>query len=488
MNILRARAGTRTMLTVMFGLVLSGALSGCSGSGTSSSTPATNHAPSITSAVAASVVENSVGVAYQASATDSDGDPVTLSLSGTDAARFTISGTGEVRFASPPNFERPTDSDGDNVYSIQLVASDGKATASQAVTITVTNSKEGVDVQRIATGFDHPVSIVTMPGQSQLMVAERSGALYIYDPATQQRTLYAAVDGVTNADGQGVLSIAARPDFATRHTVYALVAHPGGLAVREIYNATNWAEFGIGSHALYANDVGGWLGFGPDGRLYAAIGDAGGTADPSGSAQGSGSPFGKVVTFSALEFDLYAGAAPLPPITTTLLARGLHYPIGGSFYAGGLLLPDRGQSQREEVNALPLTAGTVDNLGWPYREGTSLVTAGEPAGLIAPVLEYSHGSGPLMGQQIIGGLVYQGSNASLAGTYIFLDASGAIFTVPLTSLQRGSTAAASIFERRDLDFTPASGTITQPVSLVQDATGAVYIACDNGDIFRVIAS
>lgn len=140
------------------------------------------------------------------------------------------------------------------------------------------------------------------------------------------------------------------------------------------------------------------------------------------------------------------------------------------------------------MNALPLTAGTVDNLGWPYREGTSLVTSGEPAGLISPVLEYAHGSGPLMGQQIMGGLVYQGVNASLAGAYVFVDASGAIFTLPLTSLQRGSTAAASLFERRDLDFTPASGTITQPVSVVQDATGAIYIACDNGDIFRVTAS
>lgn len=485
MKILRACAGTRTISTAMLGLILSA----CSGSGTSGSTPgATNHAPSITSAPAASVVENNAGVIYQASATDPDGDPVTFSLSGTDAARFSISATGEVRFASPPNFERPTDSDGDNVYSIQLAASDGKATASQAVTITVTNSKEGVSAERIATGFNHPVAIVTIPGQSQLMVAERSGALYFFDPATGLRTLYASVDGVTNADGQGVLSIAARPDFATRHTVYALVAHPGNVAVREIYNATNWAEFSIGSHTAYANDVGGWLSFGPDGRLYAAIGDAGGTADPSGSAQSSGSLFGKLLTFSALEFDLYAGAAPLPPITTTLLARGLHYPIGGAFYAGGLLLPDRGQSQREEVSALSLTAGTVDNLGWPYREGTSLVTAGEPAGLIAPVLEYPHGTGTYAGQQIVGGLVYQGGNASLAGTYIFLDASGAIFTVPLTSLQRGSTATTSLFERRDLDFAPASGTITQPVSVVQGATGAIYIACDNGDIFRATAS
>jgi len=490
MDRLRGGALKRNTVAALLGL----ALSACGGSDTSTPTPTptpTNHAPTITSAAAASVVENSVGVIYQGSATDPDGDPITLTLSGTDAASFTISSTGEVRFASPPNFERPTDADANNVYILQLTASDGKASVSQAVTITVTNSKEGIDVQRVVSGFNHPVSIVTMPGQSQLMVAERSGAIYIYDPATQMRTLYATVDGLTTAAGQGILSIAVQPDFATRHIVYALVAHNGGVGVRQIFNnggPTGWLEFNIGAHTAYSNDIGGWLGFGPDGMLYVATGDAGGTNDPSGSAQDSASLFGKLLSFSPAAFDAYSGASVPPPIKAKLLAQGLHYPSGGTFYANGLLLPDRGQSQREEVNALPLTVGTVDNLGWPYREGTYVNLAGEPAGLVSPVLEYPHGSGTYAGQQIVGGFVYQGSNASLTGTYVFLDASGAVFTVPLVSLQRGSTFAASDFERRDLDFTPASGTIAQPVSVVEDGTGAIYIACDDGEIFRVTAS
>jgi hypothetical protein len=460
------------------------ALGSCGGAG--SSTPA-NPALVITSPSATSVVENSNGVVYQATATDANGDPVSFSLSGSDAARFSISNMGEVSFVSPPNFERPTDTEGDNVYTIQVSASDGKATVSQAVAITVTNSKEGVDVQRVATGFIHPVSIVTMPGQSQLMVAERSGAIYIYDPATQQRTLYATVEGLTADAGQGILSIAVQPNFTTRHIVYALVARGGTVAVRQIFNnggPTSWLEFNVGAHTSYSNDVGGWLGFGSDGLLYVATGDAGGTSDPSGSAQNSASLFGKLLSFSPAAFDAFSGASVPAPIVPTLLARGLHYPIGGSFYTGGLLLPDRGQSQREKVSALALTAGTVDNLGWPYREGTYINLAGEPSGLIAPVLEYEHGNGTYAGQQIVGGVVYQGSNVSLAGTYVFLDVSGAIFTVPLASLQRGSTAPTSAFERRDLDFTPASGKITQPVSVVQGAAGAIYIACDNGDIFR----
>lgn len=484
---LRVRASKRAISITALTL----GLSGCGGSDGSGPPPApANRAPGITSATSVSVVENSAGVTYQATATDPDGDPVTLSLSGTDAARFTISGTGEVRFVSSPNFEKPTDADADNAYSVQVSASDGKATASQAVTITVTNSKEGVTVQRVASGFSHPTAIVTIPGQSQLMVAERSGAIYIYDPATQQRTLYASVEGLTAAEGQGILSIAVQPNFAVRRIVYALVARNGGVAVRQIFNnggPTSWLEFSIGQHTRFANNVGGWLGFGATGLLYVATGDAGGVNDPSGSAQSSASLFGKLLSFTTASFDAYSGASVPEPIRPTVLAQGLQYPIGGTFYSNGLLLPDRGQAQREEVNSLPLTPGSIDNLGWPYREGTSIVTAGEPAGLVSPVLEYAHGSGIYAGQQIVGGLVFRGGNASLAGAYVFLDASGAIFTVPLSSLNRGSTASTSVFERRDADFAPPSGAIAQPTSVVQDSTGAIYIAADNGDIFKATA-
>lgn len=140
------------------------------------------------------------------------------------------------------------------------------------------------------------------------------------------------------------------------------------------------------------------------------------------------------------------------------------------------------------MNALTLNPATIDNLGWPYREGTAVVAAGEPAGLLPPVLDYPHGDGLYAGRQIVGGLAFRGSNVSLAGTYLFVDSSGAVFTVPLASLQRGSTVAASSFERRDLDFTPATGTLTRPLAVVQDNSGAIYFACDNGDIFRATAS
>ena len=104
-------------------------------------TPEQDGPPSITSAATASVAENETGVVYQATATDPDGtSSFTWTLGGADAERFTVDASGAVRFATPPDFERPADAGGDNVYDITLTANDGAAdSASRAVAITVTN-------------------------------------------------------------------------------------------------------------------------------------------------------------------------------------------------------------------------------------------------------------------------------------------------------------------------------------------------------------
>ena len=92
-----------------------------------------------TSPATASVAENQVA-AYEAAAADADGDPLLYSLSGTDAALFTIdANTGEVRFMAAPDFEMPGDDDGDNVYDITVTASDGTNGTNHNVAITVTD-------------------------------------------------------------------------------------------------------------------------------------------------------------------------------------------------------------------------------------------------------------------------------------------------------------------------------------------------------------
>src|SRR5947208_3410777 len=123
----RRRANLATSLALAV-LLLAPACSGggSGGSGTPTPTPTPgNQPPAFTSARAASVVEN-VTDAYQATASDPEGNALTWSIAGgADAARFSITSTGLVRFVSPPDFEAPADSGQDNIYDVQLGVSDG---------------------------------------------------------------------------------------------------------------------------------------------------------------------------------------------------------------------------------------------------------------------------------------------------------------------------------------------------------------------------
>ena len=110
-----------------------------------------NEPPVFDSPNSAIVPENlSVGsVVYTAVANDPEGDTLSYSLSGTDAALFTIDPvTGAVRFKAAPDFENPVDDGKDNVYDIIVTATDGDGTdrksTDHAVAITVTDAYDEI--------------------------------------------------------------------------------------------------------------------------------------------------------------------------------------------------------------------------------------------------------------------------------------------------------------------------------------------------------
>ena len=107
-------------------------------------------APVFTSPATASVAENQTE-AYTARATDEDrGDTLTYSLSGTDAALFTLDpNTGVVSFVAAPDFEAPGDAGGDNVYDIIVTATDGANETEQAVAITVTDAYDPFELSTL---------------------------------------------------------------------------------------------------------------------------------------------------------------------------------------------------------------------------------------------------------------------------------------------------------------------------------------------------
>ncbi len=102
-----------------------------------------NDAPELTLAATASVEENTTAVTT-ASAFDVDGDQVTFSLSGDDAALFAIDADGVLTFKDAPDFETPADADGDNTYDVTVTASDGALSDSADIAVTVTDVDEGL--------------------------------------------------------------------------------------------------------------------------------------------------------------------------------------------------------------------------------------------------------------------------------------------------------------------------------------------------------
>ena len=68
-----------------------------------------------------------------------DDDAVTYALGGADAGLFTIDTDGNLSFLNAPDYENPGDSDGDNVYEVEVTASEGSDSETKVLTVKVTN-------------------------------------------------------------------------------------------------------------------------------------------------------------------------------------------------------------------------------------------------------------------------------------------------------------------------------------------------------------
>ncbi len=472
-------------------------LAGCGGGGGNTPPPPApvNQTPAFTSGNSATVVENIAPGVYRAAATDPEGSAVSFSISGgPDAARFNIQPDGLLSFFVPPNFDLPTDADLNNVYLVEIAASDGQGRSIITVAVTVTNSKEGVSVRRIATGFVNPASM-SVSSDTHLLVAEKNGAIYLFNLQNGTRQLLAQIPSV---DGQGVLSVAANNSAGPDLSFFVMYTSNGFVVVQEYVRSFSpngpYVPNNFGPVlAIPAPDYagGGWIGFDFQTRLLIATGDAGGAGDPTGSAQNASSRLGKVIR-AAPNPDPFAGATPTFYLLTDI-AKGLHQPVGGYADSGGLLIGDRGQAVADEIDYLTANQlapnQSVFNFGWPFKEGFRIVQGTPPADVVDPLTDYARASGAAV-QGNVGGAI-AGSNInpvpSIAGHYIFADRSGAIFGFPTTPSVQTIFYARTTTERRTADFAPNVGAIDQPAGVVADSLGHLYILDGDGEIFSVEA-
>jgi hypothetical protein len=470
-----------------------------------------NSPPSFTSSAAASVAENTAGTVLTASASDPDGNPLTFSIGGgADAGLMQVTAGGALSFRTPPDFEAPTDANRDNVYEVTLSVSDGQASTTQAVRITVTDNAAGsFAVRRVGSGFASPLFLTAMPDNSgRVLVVERAGRIRILNPATGAiaGTPFLDITGQVSIDGErGLLAVALAPDYMTSGRAYVyLTALDGSVQLRRYTSA------GANRDALDAtsgdlllsiahprnNHNGGWLGFGRDGLLYMATGDGGGGGDPDMNGQNRTTLLGKMLRLDVARDDFpgdpsrdygipsgnpFAGGGGAGEVWLF----GLRNPFRNSFdrATGELWIGDVGQGAVEEVDRVQITQGGL-NFGWPLYEGTQPYSGNVSAGLTMPVTEYAHGSGPLQGFSITGGFVYRGPIEPLQGLYIFADfVSNNIWTVPSASLVPGSTAPSSSFTNRNAAFTPNAGSLSSVTSFGEDQAGNLYIVAFGGDVF-----
>lgn len=90
------------------------------------------------------IIEGSEVVAFNSTASDPEGNTIEFSLTGVDAGLFAIDeSTGELAFNIAPQFSFPVDSDSDNAYEINVVASDSEFSSVLALTIIVNKDTDG---------------------------------------------------------------------------------------------------------------------------------------------------------------------------------------------------------------------------------------------------------------------------------------------------------------------------------------------------------
>ena len=116
-------------------------------------TPVNEGAPVVTGRTSHSVRENTSTVIYTYRATDPDlNDNIAWSTAGSDGHLFQISDDGGLSFGEAPDFETPRDTGRDNVYDLEVVATDGQGLrGTLELTVTVTALNEGPEVSGTAT-------------------------------------------------------------------------------------------------------------------------------------------------------------------------------------------------------------------------------------------------------------------------------------------------------------------------------------------------
>jgi len=131
-------------------------------------------APSLSSVPRSiTVTENDTFSDFISARDDFDNQSVTITLGGPDAAFFVLanqsigsfSTSARLELVAPLDFETPLDADGDNVYEVNVIASDGVNTTTESVILTVRDEFESAN----APVFISPDSLAIDEGETEIL-------------------------------------------------------------------------------------------------------------------------------------------------------------------------------------------------------------------------------------------------------------------------------------------------------------------------------
>jgi glucose/arabinose dehydrogenase len=203
--------------------------------------------------------------------------------------------------------------------------------------------------QTVATGLRVPWGLGFLPDGSAL-VAERNSARVLRVRPGSAPVTVTTIAGVAATGEAGLLGLAVSPSFAQDNFVYVYFTSATDNRI---------ARFRLDAPQTQEVILSGRIAFGPDGMLYAGVGDAGVTSN----AQNQQSRNGKILRMRP-DGGVPSTGNPFPGSLVYSLGhrnpQGLAWDAQGRLYAA-----EFGQNTWDEVNQI--VAG--GNYGWPVVEG-----------------------------------------------------------------------------------------------------------------------
>ncbi len=356
-----------------------------------------------------------------------------------------------------------------------------------------TMSQDIIQLSLFADDYSVPVDIVHA-GDNRLFVVGKRGIIKIIDTTGQKMNtpfIDIASRVGSSASERGLLGMCFHPDFSSNGYFFVNYTRKGdGSTVIARYSLDS-TDQNIGDpdsekillvvNQPYENHNAGDLEFGPDGYLYIGLGDGGNANDPQNRAQNPMELLGKMLRIDVDNGDPYAIPADNPFADDDftrdeIWALGLRNPWRYSFdrETGDLYIADVGQKDWEEVNFQESMSAGGQNYGWRCYEGDKehiTTDCGDASNYTFPAFGYGHEGFNCSGS-ITGGYVYRGTkNPDLIGQYIFTDYCTGKFRSwsPIDSTVKLALA----------------GVARSYTTFGEDAGGELYVASQNGDIFRI---